>query len=235
MVSLVTGTLIGGLIAGGTGAAPDPPLTGLVARFRADTEVTEDTGGVSAWGDPVGGFDLAQATEANRPALVAGVINGHPVIRFTLANNDHLSRAVTPAENQPYAWVIVAAHPIASGAGQWAVSSTFAFRCVGYDSSDRPQMFAGSTLADNVALDANFHTVVGNFNSASSEIFVDGASVVTGDASTGNIAGLIIGAGAVAAGDPFGGDIAEVFLYDHVLDAGEIAAMDTYVAARYGI
>ena len=229
---------IGGLtnFQGAYSGVVDPPLTGLLARYRADLGVTEGAGGVTDWADQSGnGYTLSQATEANRPALVTGVINGQSVIRFTLANADHLERATTPAENQPYAWAIVAAHPTASGVAQWAVSAEGGFRSVGYDSSDRPMMFAGSTLADDVALNANFHTIIGNFNSATSEIFVDGASVVTGDANTGNIAGLVIGAGSPAGADPFGGDLAEVFLYDHALDAGEIAAMDTYVAARYGI
>ena len=219
----------------GAAAEAEPPQTGLIAWFRADTEVTEGTGGVSAWGDPVGGFDLAQATEANRPALVAAVINGQPVIRFTRANADHLARATTPTPVQPYTWVMVAALTTGSAIFQWAVSDGASFRSLGYNNSDQPAIFSGGVVADDVASDGNFHALIGVFNGASSEIFVDNASVVTGDAGAGNFSGgIVVGAGP-SASDPLGGDIAEVLLYDHVLDASERTALDTYFAARYGI
>ena len=238
MVSLITGPKLGGLLAGGLGAVA-PPLTGLDARWRADTGVTEAGTGVSSWVDMIGSFDMVQGTDANRPALVTGVINGQPVIRFTRANTDFLTQATGPTGiAQPYAIVAVLAHTASSGVAQWLCSAAggVSFRNIGFTNDDKPRMFAGASFNDDVALAANFHSFIGIFNGASSEIFIDNTSVVTGDNGGGSSeTGFTVGGGNNSGADPFGGDLAEVLFYDHALDASERTALDSYVAARYGI
>src|SRR5262245_42733395 len=229
---------LGGPFAVSRGAsAVDPPLTGLIARYRADNEVTGTTD-VSAWGDmTANGNHLSQGTGANQPALVTGVVNGKPVIRFTLANNDFLRRAsfVGGTETQPYTQVMIAARTSGS-AVQWAVSAgNTSFRSLGYDSDNTAQMFAGGIFDTASVINTSFHSLIGIFNGASSQIFLDNSSIGTGDAGGGELVGLCIGNGDATSSSPFGGDIAEVLVYDHALDATERTALAAYVAAQYGI
>jgi hypothetical protein len=228
--------LLGAGLAGPASAAPSPPLTGLAAWYRADLGVTEAGTGVSQWNDQSGnGHHVVQATDANRPALVTGVINAHPVIRFTRANTDRLVDTSGLSISQPYTLVMVAART-ATGGTQWVLSAGDGnYRCIGYDSDDTPQMFAGGIVDDAVPLNTAFHAFIGIFNGASSEIFIDNSSVVTGDAGSGSIGGVGIGVGNGTTGDPFGGDIAEVLIYDHALDGTERTALAAYVAARYAL
>jgi hypothetical protein len=63
--------------------------------LEADYGVTESSGAVSAWADrSTNAYSFAQATSGNRPLLVTGVVNGHPVIRFD-GSNDTLSITTT--------------------------------------------------------------------------------------------------------------------------------------------
>lgn len=218
---------------GGAAAAElGPPLTGLAAWYRADLGVTGTTN-VSAWADQSGnGEDIAQGTEANQPELVDDVVNGHPVIRFTRANTDFLTRATTPALSQPYTWVAVIKRT--DTATQWFVSGDALFRGMLYDSDSTLELFAGGLFDTADAVDTNFHSLIGVLDGANSEGFIDNVSAGTGDANTGALAGILIGCGPSGA-DPFGGDIAEVLLYDHELDTDERTELAAYIADRYGI
>ena len=239
MAQLLTGKL-GGLTSfqGAYSGAVDPPLTGLDARWRADTGVTEAGTGVSSWVDMISSFDMVQGTDANRPALVTGVVNGQPIIRFTQANTDFLTQATGPTgQAQPY--TIVAVIKLTStGVAQWTLTASGDgnFRSMGSNGTTA-WMFAGSAFdTGDVVETTNFHSLIGIFNGASSEMFLDNASLGTGDASTGaSTTGFTVGGGNSSGANPFGGDIAEVLFYDHALDSTERTALDTYFAARYAI
>ena len=56
---------------------------GLQFWLKADAGVTATGGKVSVWKDQSGkGNDASQADAGSQPALVSGVINGKPVVRF---------------------------------------------------------------------------------------------------------------------------------------------------------
>lgn len=63
------------------------PETGLIARFRADTNITLNGSNVSAWTDLSGTYTLSQSTAANQPSYTTGsaasFFNYHPCIGFT--------------------------------------------------------------------------------------------------------------------------------------------------------
>ena len=62
------------------------PETGLVARFRADTNITLNGSNVSAWSDFSNTYTLSQGTAANQPSYVTGrdasFFNFQPCIGF---------------------------------------------------------------------------------------------------------------------------------------------------------
>jgi uncharacterized protein YbjQ (UPF0145 family) len=64
----------------GVALADNLVTTNLAASYRADTEVT-DSSGVSLWGDPISGWDLAEST--NKPTYVAsGGPNDQPYVSY---------------------------------------------------------------------------------------------------------------------------------------------------------
>lgn len=62
------------------------PEDGLVARFRADTNITLNGSSVSAWGDFTNTYTLTQGTAANQPSYITGssasFFNYQPCIGF---------------------------------------------------------------------------------------------------------------------------------------------------------
>jgi hypothetical protein len=63
------------------------PETGLVARFRADTNITLNGSNVSAWSDFSNTYSLTQSTAASQPSYTSGssaaFFNYQPCIGFT--------------------------------------------------------------------------------------------------------------------------------------------------------
>jgi hypothetical protein len=67
----------------GGGAASAPPASGLYLWLKADAGVTAPGGKVSHWVDQSGnGRHGSMATLSRQPSVVAGAINGLPVVRF---------------------------------------------------------------------------------------------------------------------------------------------------------
>lgn len=69
----------------------DAPLpdyrTGLVAEWLADTGVTSDENGVSAWVDTISARSATQSTASNKPYYAMNAINGKPTVKFSGASN----------------------------------------------------------------------------------------------------------------------------------------------------
>lgn len=69
--------------AGGTPWTPANLATAPLAWWNASEGVTHSSNIVSAWADQSGSNDLAQSTEARKPALEAASLNSLDVINFT--------------------------------------------------------------------------------------------------------------------------------------------------------
>ena len=68
------------------------PITNLVGRYRADTDVTKDGSNfVSSWGDMVASNDLTQGAGSAQPLWQDNVNNGQPAILFN--SNDWMSHS----------------------------------------------------------------------------------------------------------------------------------------------
>ena len=69
----------------------DAPLpdyrTGLVAEWLADTGVTSDENGVSAWVDTISARSATQSTTSNKPYYAMNSQNGKPTLKFSGASN----------------------------------------------------------------------------------------------------------------------------------------------------
>lgn len=76
------------------------PLTNVVLWFRADGDLNKDGAGrINKWLDGSGlGNHAFQSSTDSQPVVVAGQINGRPVIRFD-GSNDNVAALVIPATN----------------------------------------------------------------------------------------------------------------------------------------
>ncbi len=72
------------------------------------------------------------------------------------------------------------------------------------------------------------------YNGASSTLRIDGAEVVTGDPGANAMGGITVGTWFDQT-SPWDGLIAEIAIFDRLLDAAEIGQMETYLATRYGV
>lgn len=187
------------------------------------------------------GYHLSQGTSANRPTLTTNQINGHPAL-LHIANdgdtrNQFLSRATTPAVPQPYTSVVIA-KVVENNRGDAVMTdsgSGGAYSILFYeDAADAMALYAGGSLNQGTTnpIDGDFHWFQGDFDGASSELWVDGVAEGTGNPGGDGLTGITVG-GDNTGGAGFGGYIAEVLIYDHVLDSGERADLDAYFTARY--
>jgi len=224
-----------------------PSTLGKVAAFSpldlspvlwldaSDTStITESGGAVSQWDDKSGnGNDVVQATAANQPTSGSRTLNGLNVIEFD-GTSVYLRTTASTIKAQPNTIFLV-----------WQLDVTNALQFV-FDSRDtanrtvfNPQgdgtynMRAGTNLRGGT-LDTDEHVCRLVFNSVSSSLHVDGASVLTGDTSIGSWDLATIGASNV--GDfSLDGIIAEMIVVNGLLTADQITATESYLASKWGI
>jgi hypothetical protein len=224
---------------------PEPPAAGLVGHynFSLASSVFSDTARTTpATADgPIGGVTdlsglgnhLTQAT--NGPTYKTGILNGLSVARFD-GTNDFLT-ATALSTSQPMTLFFV----LQKGSG-----INFRVVCDGLDASNNTtfyrananngwNLYAGTGLPDGTVTDAAFHIYSVVFNGASSALYEDGVSRVSGNAGTnGYLTGFRLGADRNGAG-LYDGDVAEVLLYDRVLSDPELAQVLAYLQDRWGL
>lgn len=89
-------------------------FTNVQYWWRADTNVTTGTGGVTTWTDQINSYDLQQATEANRPSVTTNAnLNNQDVISFN-GTSDFLFTTTTPASLNNSDFTALAVYSFAS-------------------------------------------------------------------------------------------------------------------------
>lgn len=191
-----------------------------------------DGDAVWKWQDQSGAaYDLVQATQANKPIYKTNIINGKPVIRFDGAG-DHLAKGTTSLVTQANSmWMVVDDNDAA--ARVYFDGDAASKQLLRHDGTNL-EINAGSDVgAAHTAGDPHF--IQGDFAGASSEIWVDGVSLATGDAGAQEQdGGFTVGADNAGA-NSLAGDIAEVIANDAVFTAGERAQLDAYATSRYAL
>lgn len=198
-------------------------------------------GFVVTWYDQSGNSrDVTQTTAANQPQIVASgvlnTVNSKASINFNGTSHVLLKTAFGSTNSVTnfavYRNSSLLNNPNVFSIGTNGVNTAKAF---GLNTSTGFQrMFAGTSLQFNVASVVNTHYLGYTFfNGASSQIAVNGASAVVGDAGTNTAADLAIGAG-LALSNNFNGPIQEVILYGSNQSANK-SAIETLINSYYGI
>jgi hypothetical protein len=231
----------------------------LVQRHRAsDITGVTDGGVISTWNDTALDDGLAQHTSASGdPRWLDGVANGHAVVRFD-GDTDECRAAQIPGINPlgSFAYFIVLRanggqdnggvtdgngdymfdrHQIPSGTplvSLKAVGSRFGFQ-QRYDTGG-----IGGPVSSTAISQTNFQIVTLRRNRPAGlfELWVDGVREAT-TADNGSALtppAMNIGRHSTATGNGFTGDVAELLMYDDLLDPTEMEEVFTYLADRYG-
>jgi len=190
--------------------------------------------------DPIGGstnqgsdsHSIVQATAGNKPTLKLNILNGEPVYRCN--GGDFLQGAFNGALSQPFTILTVADfnEPMPSSGNNYLFSSDDNINRMDLRvSSTKWSIFAGADLSGG-AENSNNNIWLGLFNGASSQLWLNGVSVVSGNVGAHNGDGLTFGAYSTGA---FGwvGDIYEVLIYDSNLSNADKNEVGNYLATKY--
>jgi hypothetical protein len=245
---------LGGFIGGGGGASwtPESPTTdGGVSphtwHYAGSDGLYQDSGKTTvadADGDPVGAsvnqgsdsHDIVQTTDADRPTLKTSVLNEKPVFRFS---SHYLVGSYSSSVSQPVTMFLVTKLDAA------AVGDSSAYRP--FTSEDgtnqhlfwkhttkKWRMYAGNAIEGSASVDSDWHIFTLLFNGASSGMWIDGVSDISGNAGAEGSDGLSWGA-FYNGGNAFDGDQAAILTYDSNLSTADRNQVQTYLSDEYGI
>ena len=204
---------------------------GAFTGAAADAEIV-------SWVDLAGNSrDAANAAGGFRPVRKDNIVNGRTVARFDGVDNWLRSAGFTSV---PVTTVFILAKLNGlpgAGLGNFFDGATALSHMVYADNSPANfRMYAGTTELSGAATDTTtWHTHVAQFNGASSKIWTDGGAGTGGNAGSGALAAITIGANGGQAGGFVNADIAEIVEYDRALTLGEINQVGAYLAASAAI
>ena len=211
-------------------------ISDLKMWLKADAiEGLGDGEDVATWTDSSGnGNDATEAT--NKPTYETAEINGLPVVRFNGTNDEISTAAFGTALTQPNTIFVVYKDP--SGTGTEYVYD-------GLTTSNRHALLVDDTeptrgctayagVVSEYTTEQNvWHISTVVYATTSSDVYEDGTAEQTADSiGTHTLTGLMIGS------DwntyfYFGGDIAEILVYDAELSSADITQVEYYLANKY--
>jgi len=221
-------------------------LSGCTLWLHAACGVTNVSGKCSQWNDlSGGGRNVTQGNSALRPTIASG-INSKPTLSFDAATTNHLDNASALSTIvSASAWTVFVVYrytgtvttqttsyanaAILRDTGSfWGLfSSTTAAVMYNWGSADKSVRPAASTATNYYAtcsLSGGTLSAQLNQNSATTLGGVGNITTLTGT--------IVIGNGVSNA---WGGHIGEIIVYNTALSAGNIATVQAYLAAYWGI
>lgn len=217
---------------GRTGRQFEPlDIAGCVLWLRSDLGVTKDGSNlVSLWADQSGnGNDFSQNTDASKPVWTADVGNGLPGLTFDGATSDILTGTFTQA--QPNTWFVAFKYTSGLTAYRFLFDGSSTRQVFYNHLTSKWTMYADVAEIGDVASDNDAHYAVVIFNGVSSQAWLDGVSIITGNPGTSTVVNATIGRGVGDSG--IGGWIAEIGCYSSTLSDSDRLLLQAYLAARY--
>ena len=231
-------------------AAGLPITNGLALWLGADSGVsTNGVGKVTTWSDLSGaGHAATQASASAQPALVTGVLNGLPVVRFSGSQFMNLSGQVLTS--QVFSIIVVTCDTSASTSyrelfSNWASAYGGTSIFIGTTS----QSPVRARFTDDFGGASTGQTGVGTLtNPATHFIFsgISGSNHVSLYQNTGLLTNrpsalssrtltgsYVIGQQGSLNGEYWNGDIAELLVYNREVSAGELADIWQYLLSKY--
>ena len=224
---------------GGAAAWTPASIAGLQLWLdAAQIAGLSDGDAVSTWADASGNAnDVTQGTASSRPTYQTNELNGKPCVRFD--GVDDFLRCTTFSQAQPLTILCVSKLTETGIATRRMFDGATSRVLIGQQFAPDLLFFAGSTAPNytGYTLPWPWRYYTGVFNGASSQQFVNGASIGTANPGTQALTDLLVGCGFYL-GSPtefWLGDIAELIIYDSSLSAGNLALLHAYIASKYGL
>lgn len=238
---IVIGSPLFVAIAASSGFRPDR-IAGLKLWLDAGQNVTVTGSGVSLWGDSTGqGNDVAQGSDANRPALISSWRNGRPAIQGALGKNLRLDAFTSGALSQGNTVFAVTGWHTGSAAYLFDGAVDVAERHAVQTTATQARMYSGLNFnsGSNPASDSSPTVCAFTYDGAASrmDFWPQGEAVfsTTGDAGAQSFDGITIGDARALGGTNWIQPYAEFLIYDSVLSAGDRDAVATYLQSKYDI
>jgi len=215
---------------------PDSICTTVTLWLKGEDLGESCFGTLTTWtdsGDHSNDFD--QAISTWKPTLITGAASGFCASDYDGGNDFLTSSSSMTTTAQPFVFAYVVDKDTGTGAGLVAEMSNSSS---GSTANEAVEYDAGTTLTgSNDDISENeweIHTVL--FDGSNSEFWIDGSSVDTGNAGTGNISGTgYIGAGA-SFGTEWNGAIQEVVICSGSgTDEDTAADLDAYLNDLYSV
>jgi hypothetical protein len=239
-------------------------IANLQAWYDAADTATISVSGtaVTQWNDKsANGYNVTQGTGARRPTSGVNTQNGKNVISFD--GNDLLQAATasnwTFINNATGATIFFAIYFNASAVENTVLATAFSSAHTGFFSSKsgsdilvglvyrgvastETSVLVSGSLPDNSAKYVSMVLDNANATAANRLIFkINGGSNITGNTSTASLSTsapfqpLIIGAYDSAGSGGLNGNVCEVIIYSGQLAAGDITAVNSYLASKWAI
>ena len=219
-------------------------INGLYQDSAKTTPVANNNDPVGAWTDKVSGLSVVQATAGLRPIYLTNVQNGMPVVRFNGASGTLLESTATISMSTPNTIIVVAIDRGTSQVFGGIFSHEKSMSLFSSGTVYWLDSWGGNTAACTVPAVNVFHVITAQYtqdSTTNSKMYYDGTLY---SSCSNNIGGTSSGAGRVELGGRawsgypgriFKGDIAEVIVYNRVINAGERATIEAYLLAKWGI
>jgi hypothetical protein len=206
-------------------------VAGLKAWWKADALTLSDGASVMAWPDSTGkGLILTPNDQPRAPIYHATAgPNGKPVVSFNGVDQTIMLNPLPTAIAQPMTVLAVfdylgLTNPYVNG---FDLGSLYTASC---------ELFAGAfgfSGGTPVALTVGtYQLITGVFNGAASQLYSKGVLQFQADAGAGPLPA--IGLGMHAFGTLLKTNICEILVYSGILSAGDRAAVNNYLADKYG-
>jgi hypothetical protein len=197
---------------------------GLIGWYAADSLPLSDGAAVSSWPDgSSAAIGLVTGTGGTAPTFKANQVNYHPAVLFN-GTSDFLQGTNPALTKQPL--TVFAVFSSTSGNRLWGAQGIRLMQ------GGVTVIYAGTGFS-GPTVSAGFHYGTFIVNGASSQVRIDGAVAASGDAGA-NTPSTTFAIG--SEGDNaqwWGGDIAEVLMYNGVLSPTDIATVEAYLNSKY--
>ncbi len=233
------------------GAVIPSDLSGLAFWVKADAITgLSDNDPVTTWIDSSSlAHDTTQADSGKRPTYQTSELNGKPVVRFD-GSDDYLETAALSGAQLTLSansiTIFVVQKQLGSSGNNsslnWPKAATVGNRLGVFATYDNSIYFSyGDNSGGTISVvqpggwDDDWKLLELWRSTTSGEIYVDGASILSASFSDDlSIAGTdeLSIAGSITS---FGGDIAEVFIFNRALNSTERGQMRTYLNTKYAI
>jgi hypothetical protein len=221
------------------------PTTGLQAWFRADRGITEAGGVVSSWVDSVNGYNMVQATGANKPAYFDSTFgdNSQAYLNFAGGSDKHLKATGLSAFD--VAQVFFIGRQVTWTTTHLMFAAGCSLRQAVGANKIRMTSTGGVTVSDDAVLNTPFVVEMRHDeNGANFDLVIKSFDLPMHEQQS-EVGGLTVAAipsaTEISVGDPTGGtitadmDIAEIIIYNSVLSAADRASLIDYIVNRYNV